>query len=81
MKIYEENAIAKSIASVCKLCKECKENHSENCIVSLSRRSLESTILKEEVVYPGNVLMYLFDVAKENSNFTDKIKVEYNQLG
>jgi hypothetical protein len=81
MKTYEENSIAKSIAAVCKLCKECKENHNEDCIVSLSRRSLESTRLKEEVVYPGNVLMYLVNVAKENSNFSDKIKVEYTQIG
>ena len=77
MKFYEENAIAKSIASVCRLCKDCRENHSEDCIVSLSRRSLESTRLKEEVEYPGNVLMYLVNVAKQNSSFADKIKTEY----
>lgn len=81
MKIYEENAIAKSIACVCKLCKECKGNHSENCIVSLSRRSLENTRLKDEVVYPGNVLMYLVNVAKQNESFSDKIKTEYVHLG
>lgn len=81
MKIYEENSIAKSIASVCKLCKECREHHNENCIVSLSRRSLERTRLEEEVIYPGNVLMYLVNVAKQNTSFSDKIKTEYSQLG
>lgn len=70
MKIYEENAIAKTIASVCKLCKNCKEKHSENCIVSLTRKSLENTRLKEEISYPGNVLMYLLNVAKENQSFS-----------
>lgn len=79
MKVYEENAIAKSIANVCKLCKECKENHSENCIISLSRRSLENTYLKDEVAYPGNVLLYLINVARQNQRFSDKIKVEYLQ--
>jgi hypothetical protein len=79
MKVYEENAVAKSIAGVCKLCKECKENHSEDCIVSLSRRSLESTQLKDEIVYPGNVLMYLSNVAKQSPSFSDKIKAEYIQ--
>jgi hypothetical protein len=81
MKLYEEDDIANSIASVCRLCKECKENHNEDCIVSLSRRSLESTRLQEEVVYPGNVLMYLVNVAKQNEAFADKIKTEYIQIG
>lgn len=74
---YEKNAIATGIASVCRLCKDCRENHSENCIVSLCRRSLESTHLKEEVEYPGNVLMYIVNVAKQDSSFADKIKTEY----
>lgn len=79
MKVYEESAVAKSIAGVCKLCKNCREDHSEDCIISLSRRSLESTRLKEEVAYPGNVLMYLVNVAKENPEFSEKIKTEYLQ--
>lgn len=80
MKVYDENAVAKSIAGVCKLCKNCRENHSEDCIISLSRRSLESTRLSEEVDYPGNVLMYLVNVAKENPRFSNKIKTQYDQL-
>lgn len=81
MKIYEENSLAKSIACICRLCKECKENHNENCIVSLSRKSLENTRLKEEVVYPGNVLTYLLNVAKQDEVFSNKIKTEYLQIG
>ncbi|HEY8890815.1 MAG TPA: hypothetical protein VIM70_11230 [Clostridium sp.] len=80
IKFYEKNAIAKGIASVCRLCKGCRENHNENCIVSLSRRSLEITYLKQEVVYPGNVLMYLVNLAKQDSNFADKIKTEYTHM-
>lgn len=81
MKIYEENALAKSIACICRLCKECKENHNENCIVSLARKSLEITRLQEEIVYPGNVLTYLFNVAKQDQVFSSKIKTEYIQIG
>lgn len=80
MKMYEENALAKSIACICKLCKECRGNHNENCIISLSRKSLESTRLKEDVVYPGNVLTYLLNVAKQNQVFSNKIKTEYIQM-
>lgn len=81
MKIYEENALAKSIACICRLCKECKENHNENCIVSLARKSLESTRLQEEILYPGNVLAYLLNVAKQNEVFSNKIKTEYIEIG
>lgn len=80
MKFYEESSIAKSIANVCRLCKGCKENHSEDCIVSLTRRSLESTRLKEDVVYPGNVLMYIVNVAEQDSYFADHIKNQYIEL-
>lgn len=80
MKFYEEYAIAKSIASICRLCKDCNENHSEECIVSLSRRSVESTYLKDAVVYPGNVLMYLMNISKESPDFANKIKKEFAQL-
>ncbi|MFZ5967439.1 MAG: hypothetical protein ACOYVK_09740 [Bacillota bacterium] len=81
MKFYEKSSISKSIANVCRLCKECKENHSEDCIISLTRRSLESTHLQEAVAYPGNVLMYLVNVAKQNVDFADNIKNQYMQLG
>lgn len=80
MKVYEENSVARSIANVCKLCKQCRENHSENCIIALSRRALERTCLGEDVVYPGNVLMYLINVAKQDPVFSGKIKNEYSQL-
>ncbi|MDF2523264.1 MAG: hypothetical protein K0R31_905 [Clostridiales bacterium] len=77
MKYYREDLIASAIAEVCKLCKECKENHSEKCIISLCRRSLEHAVLKENTTYPGNVLMYLVGVSNQNPSFADLIKSEY----
>jgi hypothetical protein len=71
MKYYKDELIAKSIAEVCKLCKECRENHSEHCIISFCRRSLENTVLKENTPYPGNVLMYLMGVYKQNPTFSE----------
>ena len=76
-KYYDEKIISRGIASICKLCKECEENHSESCVVALTRRSLEYTRLKDKISYPGNVLMYLMNVAKENSEFSEAIKREY----
>lgn len=80
LKFYDEDSISKGIANVCKLCKECKENHNEDCTIALTRRSLESTQLKKPVVYPGNVLLYLMNISKENPELADKIKNEYRSL-
>lgn len=66
---YSEELIADSIAEVCNLCAECRENHSEECVISLARRSLEIAVLSENVPYHGSVLMYLMDVSKQNPQF------------
>lgn len=79
MKYYREELIADSIAEVCKLCKQCRENHSEQCIISLSRRSLENAVLKENTTYPGSVLMYLMEVSKQNPSFAEMIKTAYER--
>jgi len=79
MKYYREDLIANSIAEVCKLCNECRENHNEQCVISLCRHSLENTVLKENLVYPGNVLMYLIGVSKQNPAFAEMIKSWYKK--
>src|SRR5471030_451926 len=77
LKYYDEKIIARGIASICKLCKDCNENHSENCVVALTRRSLEYSQLKDKIVYPGNVLIYLMNVSKQKPEFAQAIKQEY----
>lgn len=77
MKYYDEKIIAKGIANICKLCKECNENHSENCVIALVRRSLEYTQLKDKIAYPGNVIMYLMNVSKQKPELAELIKQEY----
>lgn len=80
MKYHEERTIAKSIACLCKMCRQCMKNHDENCVISLARRSLEGNVLKEFVEYPGNILMYLINVEKQNKEFTEMVRDEYEQL-
>ena len=79
-KYYDEKIIARGIANICKLCKECNENHNENCVVALTRRSLEYTQLKDKIGYPGNILMYLMNVSKQKSEFAEAIKKEYMSI-
>ncbi|MDV4150234.1 CDGSH iron-sulfur domain-containing protein [Clostridium sp. AL.422] len=80
MKLYNKDLIAKGIASVCKICMECNKGHDDNCTISLARKSLERTYLSVDVVYPGSVLMYLFNVAKQDEDLSNKIKFEYDSM-
>jgi hypothetical protein len=80
LKYYDEKIIARGIANICKLCKDCNENHSENCVVALTRRSLEYTQLKEKIEYPGNVLIYLMNVYNQKPEFAEAIKQEYMSI-
>lgn len=77
LKYYDEKIIASGIANICRLCKDCNENHSEDCVVALTRRSLEYTQLKDKIAYPGNVLMYLMNVSRQKPELAEAIKKEY----
>ncbi len=74
---YREELIADTIAEVCNLCAECRENHNEECVISLARRSLEIAVLPENALFHGSVLMYLMDVSKQNPQLAEMIKAKY----
>lgn len=80
-KFYDNEVVAQSIASICKLCKGCNNNHSELCSISLARKSIESVVLKDTIMYPGNPLSYFMEVTRQNENFANMIIDEYRKLG
>lgn len=79
-KYYDKDRIASIIASICKLCKECNEHHRESCAVSLARKSMETTLLKDMEAYPGNFLSYIINIGKQDPNLADLIMEEYKKL-
>ena len=79
-KYYDEKVIASAIANICKLCKECNENHNENCVIALTRRTLEYTQLKDKIEYPGNIIFYLMNVSKQKPELAELIKQEYMSI-
>ncbi|MFT8313817.1 MAG: hypothetical protein ABF633_06110 [Clostridium sp.] len=81
LKYYDEKIIARGIANICRLCKECNENHSENCVIALIRRSLEYTQLRDKTAYPGNVIIYLMNVSEQKPEFAELIRQEYTSIG
>lgn len=81
LKYYDEKIVARGIANICRLCKECNENHSEDCVIALIRRSLEYTQLRDKITYPGNVIIYLMNVSKQKPELAELIKQEYMSIG
>jgi len=73
-KMYEMDPVAYALAQTCQQCKQCRENHTDDCIVALSRKAIENTLLKENIAYPGSVLMYLMKVGKQNPELAQRIK-------
>jgi hypothetical protein len=80
-KYYDEKVIARGIANICRLCKECNENHNENCVIALTRRTLEYTQLKDKIAYPGNVILYLMNISEQRPELAELIKQEYMKIG
>lgn len=79
-RYYDEKKIAGAIASICKLCKECREYHKEECVVSLARKSLEDTVLKDMENYPGNFLSYVIQVSKQDAHLSELIMEAFQGL-
>ncbi len=74
-KPYYQEQVSKAIAESCKQCKECRDNHSPDCVISLTRTALESTVLQEQIDYPGSVFMYLAKVKQQNSELSSQIAI------
>lgn len=72
-KPYYQDQVSKAIAESCKLCKECRDNHSSDCVISLVRTALESTVLQEQIDYPGSTFMYLAKVKQQNDELSYQI--------
>ena len=80
MRYYDERIIAGGIANTLKMCKGCNENHNEDCVIALIRRTLEYTQLKDRIAYPGNMLGYLVNLSKQKPEFGELIKQEYMNI-
>ena len=44
-----KKSLVMELLILCRPCKECNENHSENCVIALMRRTLEYTQLKDKI--------------------------------
>ncbi|MGS0764587.1 hypothetical protein [Syntrophomonas curvata] len=78
-KVYDRDLIASSIGETCKLCRQCRDNHSDDCVISLVRNSMETAFWGDAIPYPGNILQYLQMVREKDSELADYIMASYRR--
>lgn len=72
-KLYEEEIIITSIASLLNQCRNCNLYHDEDCIINIVRSALEIIVLGEPQEYRGSTLFYLSDIKNVNPQVADQI--------
>lgn len=65
-KPYGQDLVAAGLAETLRQCRECRDNHSPDCVIALVRTCLESTVLPENIDYPGSVFLYLVRVKEQS---------------
>ncbi len=80
LKAYDKEDGARVIAIACKWCRNCEGNHSEDCVVALCRRSMEFATIGKELEYKGSSLLYLKELAENDSELSQMVMSEFSGL-
>lgn len=76
-KEYTSDFVADGLAQTCIACKNCMDNHSNDCVIAISRHCLEKAQLPRTIAYKGNVLTYLVDLSALDSRLAQQTKEAY----
>ena len=66
LRVYYQQDLIAALAEVLLQCQNCRDNHEEECVVNVTRRSLELALLGENFDYEGSVSAYLMQVGRHN---------------
>ncbi len=58
-KVFDELELETGIAHILKECKNCREDHTENCIINVTRNCYEVGLLGDAHPFEGSALQYL----------------------
>jgi len=76
LKTYYVDTIVPALVETCRQCRECRDNHSPDCVISLTRTCLESVLLEDAIDYPGSVFLYLALIKKQDQELAEKVASE-----
>jgi len=76
-KSYAVDFVADGLAQTCLECKNCMDNHTNDCVIAISRHCLEKSRIKKTIFYKGNVITYLFDLANVDKDLAERTRDAY----
>jgi hypothetical protein len=79
-KNYDPEQIAAALATINKECKNCMDSHEDNCIINVTRSSLEVALLGDHVPFSGNPLLYVMSLSEINSEMGAKVMGYYRAI-
>ncbi|OEF97798.1 hypothetical protein BHF68_13245 [Desulfuribacillus alkaliarsenatis] len=78
-KIYDNDSIINSLASLLLQCRNCNVYHDDECIINITRSSLEIILLGDYQDYKGSTLVYFNDLKSVNKEIADKVLASFQQ--
>ena len=79
-KVYDAEQVAAALATINRECKNCMDSHDDNCIINVTRSSLEVALLGEHVPFSGNPLAYIMSLSQINPEIGAKVMGYYRAV-
>ena len=79
-KNYDPEQISAALATINKECKNCMDSHEDNCIINVTRSSLEVALLGDHVPFSGNPLSYVMSLSEINAEMGAKVMGYYRAI-
>jgi len=75
-KVYAVEDVAAGLAETLRQCRECRDNHSPDCVISLTRACLENALIGQRIDYPGSVFLYLARLREQDPRLAELVARE-----
>ncbi|MDN5344224.1 MAG: hypothetical protein PWQ18_335 [Clostridia bacterium] len=78
-RVYYQQDLIEALAEVLLQCQNCRDNHEEECVINVTRRSLELALLGENFDYEGSVSAYLMQAGRHNPETGGRLLQAYQE--
>lgn len=79
LKVYYEPDLIDALMEILIQCQNCSDNHDEECVLNVARRTVELALLGENFEYEGNAFGYLVKVNEYFPNIGSELLKAYQK--
>lgn len=72
-KVYDDESLINALGTLLNECKNCNLYHDEECIINITRSSLEVILLGDYQDYRGSTLLYFNDIKSVNEEISQRV--------